>query len=250
MKTLAKSTLALMLVASFGCSTPMEAQAGLFDDEEARRAILDLRARIDAANARVDGKAHKTSSLALAGPCDHLRNEIARLRGQVEVLTNEVANAQRRQKDFYTDLDARLRKLEPRLAMVDGKEVQVQPGEQKNFDAALAMFRAGDYRNAGQAFSDFLRQYPQSGFTASAHYWLGNAYYAQRDYKNAVASLQVVANNYPDNPKAPDALLNLANCQVELKDKAGARKTLETLLAKYPTAEAAQAAGERLAALK
>jgi tol-pal system protein YbgF len=249
MKTLAKSTLALMLAAAFSYA-PLQAQAGLFDDDEARRAILDMRARIDAVNARVDGKADKTSSLDLSGQNEQLRNEIAKLRGQIEVLTNEVANTQRRQKDFYTDLDGRLRKLEPRQATVDGKEVEVQPAEQKNFDAALALFKAGDYRNAGQAFSDFLRLYPQSGYTAAAHYWLGNAYYAQRDYKNAVASLQVVASNYPDNPKAPDALLNIASCQMELKDKAGARKSLETLTAKYPNAEAAQTARERLLALK
>src|SRR6478672_3571811 len=100
MRTLIRSALALAVTAA-ALAAPLQAHAGLFDDDEARRAILDLRSRIDAVNARVDGKADKTSSLDLSGQNEQLRNEIAKLRGQIEVLTNEVANAQRRQKDFY-----------------------------------------------------------------------------------------------------------------------------------------------------
>ena len=56
--------------------------------------------------------------------------EIARLRGQIEVLANELANTQKRQKDFYTDLDARLRNLEPRQITIDGQEAAVGVSEQ------------------------------------------------------------------------------------------------------------------------
>src|SRR5438105_1798805 len=164
MKTLLKSTLAFALAAAFSYA-PLQAQAGLFDDDEARRAILDVRARIDAVNARLENKADKTISLDLAGQNEQLRGEISKLRGQIEVLTNELANEQRRQKDFYTDLDGRLRKLEPKRGTIDGKEVEIQPAEQKAYDTALSLFKAGDYRNAVVAFSDFLRLYPQSGYT-------------------------------------------------------------------------------------
>lgn len=251
MKTLLRSMLAAAVMAA-ACAPA--AHAGLFDDDEARRAILDIRNRIDAlqndVNNRLATKADKTVSLGLSDQSEQLRQEIAKLRGQVEVLTNELANTQQRQKDFYVDLDARLRKLEPQQITVDGREVSVDPGEQKTYDAALAQFKAGDYRGAGAAFSEFIRRYPQSGFLPSAQYWLGNAYYAQRDYKNAIAAQQVVVKNFADNPKAPDALLNIASCQTELKDKAAAKKTLENLIAQYPDAPAAQTAKERLAALR
>lgn len=230
------------------------AHAGLFDDDEARRAVLDIRSRIDTLqrdlNTRLDSKADKTSALGLADQNEQLRQEIAKLRGQVEVLTNELANTQQRQKDFYVDLDGRLRKLEPQQVTVDGKEVSVDPNEQKTYDAALAQFKGGDYRGAGAAFTDFIRRYPQSGFLPSAQYWLGNAYYAQRDYRNAIAAQQAVVKNYPDNPKASDALLNIASCYTELKDKAAAKKTLESLIAQYPSTPAAQTAKERLASLR
>jgi tol-pal system protein YbgF len=196
------------------------------------------------------GLTAKLTNLDLAGQNDQLRQEIAKLRGQIEVLSNELANEQRRQKDFYTDLDSRLRKVEPQRATIDGKEVTIDPAEQKTYDAALAYFKAGDYKNAGATFFNFLRIYPQSGFAASAHYWLGNTYYAQRDYRNAIASHQTVVRNYPDNAKAPDALLNIASSHIELKDRAAARKSLEALATQYPDSSAAQTAKERLATLR
>ncbi|HEY0845209.1 MAG TPA: tol-pal system protein YbgF [Noviherbaspirillum sp.] len=244
-----KSTFAAAVMAAFSL-TPLYAQAALFEDEEARRAILEIRARLNNMQSEINAKADKTNSLDLNNQNEQLRQEIARLRGQIEVLTNELANTQKRQKDFYVDLDGRLRKLEPQKVTIDGKEVMMEQGEQRDYDAALAYFKAGDYKNAGAAFYDFTRRYPQSGLAASAQYWLGNTYYAQRDYKNAIAAQQVVVKNHPDSPKAPDALLNIASCYMELKDKAAARKSLESLIAQYPDAPAAQTARERLSALK
>lgn len=248
-----KSTLAAAIMAAFSYA-PLYAHAGLFDDAEARRAILDMRNRIEAVSrdlsSRIEGKADKAAMLELVNQNEQMRQEIARLRGQVEVLTNDLATAQQRQKDFYVDLDNRLRKMEPQRITIDGKEASVEQSEQKAYDAALALFKAGDYRNASAAFSDFVRRYPQSGYAASAQYWLGNTYYAQRDYRNAISAQQAVVRNYPDSPKAPDALLNIASSHMELKNKASARKALETLVAQYGDTEAAQTAKDRLAALK
>lgn len=244
-----QSSIAAALLAAMSLA-PLQAGAALFEDEEARRAILDIRARLNNLQNEVNAKADKTNSLDLNSQNEQLRQEIARLRGQIELLTNELANAQKRQKDFYVDLDNRLRKLEPQMVSIDGKEFSVEQTEQRTYDAALAYFKAGDYKNAAAAFSDFTRRYPNSGLAPSAHYWLGNTYYALRDYKNAISAQQVVVKNFPDNPKAADAMLNIASCQLELKDRAGARKTLETLVAQYGGSPAAQTAQERLAALK
>lgn len=249
MKTSIHSTLAAALMVVF-THVAVPAHAGLFDDDEARRAVLDLRNRIEANNARIDTKADKSSTLDLVNQNEQLQSEIAKLRGQIELLTNELTNAQRRQKDFYVDLDTRIRKLEPQKVTVDGQEASVQPSEQVAYDAALAVFKTGDYKRAGAVFSDFLRRYPQSGYAPSAQYWLGNAYYAQRDYKNAIAAQQLVVKNYPDNLKAVDAMLNIASCYAELKDKVNAKKTLEKLIAQYPASPTAQIAKERLSAFQ
>jgi tol-pal system protein YbgF len=248
MNNFLKSSIAAAFMAAFSFA-PLPAHA-LFGDDEARRAILDIRARLDNMQSEINAKADKANNFDLNNQNEQLRQEIARLRGQIEVLTNELANAQRRQKDFYVDLDNRLRKLEPQQVTIDGKEVSILQEEQRTYDAALAYFKAGDYRNAGASFYDFTRRYPRSALAPSAQYWLGNTYYAQRDYRNAINAQQEVVKNYADNPKAPDALLNIASCHMELKDRAAAKKTLETLVAQYPDSPAAQTGKERLASLK
>jgi tol-pal system protein YbgF len=244
-----KSGIAAAIVA-LTCGVSMQAHAGLFDDEEARKAILELRTKVDTLQSQVDDKATKKAMLDLATQNEQLKQDIAKLRGQVEVLTNELANAQQRQKDFYVDLDTRLRKMEPQRVVVDGKEVTIDVNEQKAYDAAFALYKSGDYKSAGSAFNDFLRRYPQSGLAPSAQYLLGNSYYAQRDCKNAIAAQQAVVRNYPASPKAADALLNISTCHIELKEKAAAKKALESVISQYPDTPAAQTAKERLAAFK
>ena len=229
---------------------PLHASAGLLDDDEARKAILDLRAKVDAIsntlNSRLDAKADKTAMLDVISQHDQTQQQIAILRGQIEVLANDLANAQKRQKDLYTDLDGRLRKLEPVQVNIDGKEAAVGQTEQTAYDSALKIFQAGDYKTAATALDGFVKQYPQSGYAANAQYWLGNAFYALRDCKSAIAAQQLVVKNYPDSPKAADAMLNMASCYSELKDKARAQKTLQTLVATYPDSSAAQTAKDRL----
>jgi TolA-binding protein len=147
---------------------PLQAHAGLFDDDEARKALLDLRAKVEAMRAdlqaRIDTKSDKSSTLDLVTQNENMLQEIAKLRGQIEVLANDIANAQKRQKDFYVDLDARLRKLEPREVTIDGKTAQVDPGEQRGYDAAMQLFKAGDYKAAGVALQDFVQRYPGSSY--------------------------------------------------------------------------------------
>jgi tol-pal system protein YbgF len=253
MMKLPTSALAAAALALAAC-LPLQARAGLLDDDEARKAILDLRAKVDKIaldlNARIDGKSDKAVALDMVNQHEMVMQELAKLRGQIEVLSNDVANAQKRQKDFYTDLDARLRKLEPQKITLDGKEVSVDPAEQKAYDGAVQLFNGGNYKNAAAVLADFLRRYPESGYAADAQYRLGNSYYLLREYQNAIAAQQVVATNFADTPKAPDALLNIASSYFELKDKKNARKVLLTLVSKYPDSSAAQAAKQRLAALK
>jgi tol-pal system protein YbgF len=233
---------------------PGIASAGLFDDDEARRAILDVRAKVDEASARLeaklDTKADKSSALDLANQNELLRMEIAKLRGQIEVLANDLSNTQRRQQDFYVDLDNRLRKMEPKKVTVDGRESTVEVNEQRAYDAAMALFKAGEYKSAGTAFAGFVASYPQSAYAGSAQYWLGNSHYAQRDCKATISSLQVLVKAHPEHPKTPDAMLNIAACHLELKDKAANKKILEAVIAQYPETEAAQAAKSRLASGK
>lgn len=251
MKILSRSALLLLV---FPFIFPFSAHAGLLEDDEARKAILELRTKVEQIQQefrqQITTKSDKSSALDLLNQNEQLRQEISKLRGQLEVLTNELSNAQQRQKDFYVDLDNRLRKLEPRKVTVDGKEAQVDPNEQRSYDAALASFKSGDYRNAAASFADFIRRYPDSAYGAAVAYGLGNAYYALRDCKSAIAAHQSMVQTYPDSVKAPDAMLNIATCHIELKEKPQAKKALEAVINQYPDSSAAQTAKERLAVFK
>lgn len=230
----------------------------LFGDDEARKAILDLRKKVDEQNQALAQKdaelaarlerleAASRAQLEFANTIDALKREIAQLRGQVEQLAHEVATLQKRNRDLYSDLDVRLKKLEPTTVTVDGKQAVVDRGEQAAFDAALAQFRASDFKGAITSLQSFLARYPQSAYAAPAHYWLGNAHFALKDYKAAIAALQVVVERFHDSPRVPEALLTIAASQIELNDKKSARTTLSRIVKDYPDTEAAKLAKERL----
>lgn len=197
------------------------------DNSQVRRSLLDLQTQIET-----------------------LRMEHAKLRGQNEQLLRDVADLQRRQKDIAQGVDERLRQFEPVKVTVDGLEFQADADEKRDFEAALAVFRAGKFADAKTAFAGFVRQYPRSGYLPSARFWLGNAQYAAREYKEAIGNFKMLLSEAPGHARAPEAALSIANCQIELKETRTARKTLEDLLRDYPQSEAALAAKERLSRLK
>lgn len=228
------------------------AQAALFEDDEARRAILDLRQRQDSSQeeARRTSDEMRRSMLDLQNQIEALRTDLARIQGQNEQLARSVSELQRQQKDAMQGVEDRLRKFEPSKVAIDGREFMAEPAEKRDFEAALGIFRKGDFAASQTAFLDFLKRNPQSGYAPSANFWLGNARYATRDYKDAVQNFRTLLAQAPDHLRAPEAVLSIANCQVELKDLRGARKTLEELVKAYPQSEAAAAAKDRLARLK
>ncbi|NWG74033.1 MAG: tol-pal system protein YbgF [Rubrivivax sp.] len=258
----AARAVALALVAA----AALPAQAQLFPDNEARKAIVDLRAKVDAAGARpraaLAAQAKATAPLAetvrtlqrslveLNGEIEALRGEVARLRGTHEQLARDLADVQRRQADLGQSLDERLRRFEPQKVSVDGVEFMAEPAEKRAFDDAMGALRGGNFDAAATAFTAFAQAYPNSGYTPSARFWLGNALYGKKDYAGAIGVLREFVARSPAHPRAPEAMLAVANSQLEMKDSKAARATLTDLQKVYPKSEAAAAAKERLAALR
>lgn len=236
-----------LLIAALGA---MQAHAGVFDDDEARRQVTDLRIKTEA---RFDQQAK--GQLDLSGQIQRQAEEIARLRGQIETLNYELETAKKRQQDFYLDLDTRLRKFETAASPTAAANPENPPSskpasdpakEGQDYEAALNQFKAGKYKEAAAGFGAYVQKYPDSSLAPNAQYWLGNAWYAQRDCKRAIDAQSVVTTKYADSPKAPDAWLAIATCQQEMGNPTGAKRSLESVLAKYPSAPAADAARERL----
>ena len=259
--TLRPALTAALLAGSLGL-----AHAGMFDDEEARKAIVDLRNRVAAVDEGLKARtaeaattnaqlleqvgALRRSLLDLNNQLETMRGEIAKLRGNDEQFTRELADLQRKQKDVSQLTDERLRKLEPVKVTLDGKEFVVEQDEHKAYEEAIGVIRNGDFDKAVAMLSAFQRRFVGSNYTDSTRFWLGNALYGKRDYKEAVSAFRAFVVGAADHPRAPEALLALANSQAEMKDAKSARKTLDELIKAYPQSEAAAAAKERMATLK
>ncbi len=253
------------------------ALAGLFTDDEAHKNIevlqqenQQLQQKLKAMDERVtklDATLRSQGLLELLQSVETMKNDMAKLRGQIEVNTYNIDTTQKRQKDLYVDLDNRLRKLE----RVDGPASSPSPapgasaapdtaatpatssdpaGENRSYETAFNLFKIGNYQAAIAGFQSFMKTYPASPLAANAQYWIGNSYSALKDYKTAIAQQQKLIHTYPNSPKVPDAMLNIASSQVELSDKDGAKKSLEEIVAKHPLSPAADTAKKRLANLK
>ena len=252
----------LAVLAGSTLALPARAQ-GLFDDTEARRRIDALRQQLDANQRSLDERLTKVEGAAtdrgaiieLSSQIGALREELARLRGQVEVLSNQADLAEKRQKDLYLDIDTRLRKLEQvgestTAAKPPAIDAEASPAENKAYQAALDQFKNGNYPLAVSAMQGFLVTYPGSPLASNAQYWIGMAYSGQRDYKNAISAQRKLLSTWPDSQKAPDALLSIASAQETMGDRRAAQKTLEELISKYPQSSSAASAKQRLAAFK
>lgn len=254
-----------LLISLYLCSAAfaLPAQAGLFDDDVARTRIEDVRKELTEHGNRLDAITATASNatrsqLDLANQIEQLKTDVAKLRGQLEVVAYELDAAQKRQKDFYIDLDSRLRKLEP----VAGSEASAgiaaptaattaaaatdPAAEMRDYETALNVFKSARYKEAAAAFESFIKTYGASTLLPNAHYWAASAYYQLRQFKQAAALFAKVPASWPQHDKAPDALLGQANSLRDSGDIKGARATLEQIVEKYPNSNAAQAARPRL----
>ena len=274
----------------------------LFEDVDARRSLLDLRkqvnelssridskldalqqgidAKLQPLGTRIDSKADTKALLKLSEEIDKLRQEVASLRGQLEVVSNDIANTQRQQKDFYADLDQRVRTLDQKYTAVEGRQQALETkqsalenrqaeskpletpsanspsladerlSEQKTYDLALGHFKSQNYRAAAAGFTDFLKRFPESSNLPQAYFWLGSSHYALQDCVSAIPAFQTVITRFTSSQRTPDAMLNMAECQSDMKDKTAARQTLNNLIKRFPNSAAAKTGKGRLSELK
>ena len=252
----------LLLSVLISCNT---GYAALFDDKGARQERAAQQEQMKILEARIT-KLEEANNLAIVGlhnQIEELRSELSKLNGQIEVLANDIELSQNRQKDFYIDLDSRLRRIEQPDAASDtvssdtnssvveggspaGNTVATDD-ENSDYQEAFGMFKIGRFKGAISKFKSFIKNYPTSKLVPSSHYWIGNSYYAMRDFKRAIDVQKKLVKDFPDSAKAPDAMLNIASSQKEINHKTAAKKTLKDLIAKYPISDAAEKAKLRLA---
>jgi tol-pal system protein YbgF len=254
----------LLLICLGILSSP--AMAGLFADDDARKQGQQLEARVvklEKALAVSDAEKEQyiRSTLDLQMQLEAVNTELRKLRGQNEELVHNLQDAEKRQKDFYIDLDTRLRRFETAAeapaqnersgSSAGTKDVSTDPvGENRAFETAYGFYKAENYQSAAESFRDFLRRYPQTVHEANVHYWMGNSYFLLKDFKNSLNSYEALVSKFEDHPRAAEAMLNIAECQMALNNKTAAKKTLKQLISQFPGSDASDKAKKRLASIK
>lgn len=241
------STLLPALLLAAALSSP--ARAGMFDDEEARQKIEQLREQMRAEVTDLGKRADTISrnQMDFANQVEAIKSDIAKLRGQIEVLAYGLEAAQKRQMDFYVDLDNRLRKLEQPPVEAKAEVPKPDPTlETRDYEAALAGLKAAKFKEAAAAFLAFIKTYPKSSLAASAHYWGAYAHAQAKDHASAADLFGKFVAGWPNDERAPAALESRMTSLEAIKDAKGARATLIQLADNYPNSEPGKRARIRL----
>ena len=210
----------------FMSSVLLSQSALAFTDDEARKAILDLRQQI-----RTMNEANQRARIQLSDQIEALGQEIVRLRGDLEQLGRPASAGGA----------AGGRPADPRSQ---------DPREQAAFEQSIESFRKAQYKETVQNLTAFLTLYPDSKLAPTAQFYLGSSRFAMKDFKGAITTLQAMVQKFPTEPRAADALLMVASSQIELNNRAGAKTTHQRIVKDYKGTPAADTATKRLPLLQ
>ena len=230
----------IALTISLGALLSSNAWA-IFSDDEARKAILEMRKSVQASQGAI---------LDLQNQIEKLRTENTQLRGQIESLQKQTDDLTKNQKTYYQDLDNRLTRFEPQTIEVEGLTGVVQAGERSAYEEALNAFQNNQVKKADSDLTAFIRKYPSSPYLPLALFWSGNTKYVLKDYNGSINQLQTLITRFPGHQRVPAAMLTLGNANLESGKKAVAKKVLSDLIAKYPDSDAAKEAKPIVANIK
>jgi tol-pal system protein YbgF len=272
---------------ALGLTVSTVSQAALFDDTEARKRIFELEnkqtadhdaqqkaitdltrtqqsldRRVQSLEALINGK----GLLDMQNQLEQIRQDVAQLKGDLEVVTHQLEDMRTKQGAAYTDLDTRVRKLETLAQSVTSGQLPVASSgsngsaadakadvsqqESSAFAEAESLNQAGKYKEAFNAYDAFLKNHAGSKLAPDALYGMGYTQFALKSYKSSAATQQKFLDSYAAHALAPNAMLSLANSQIQLGQIPAAKKTLKDLIAAYPSAEVTPSAQKRLKVLE
>ncbi|MDE1531004.1 tol-pal system protein YbgF [Pseudomonas carnis] len=197
-----------------------------------------------------------------------MQDQLAQQQGAIEVLQNQVNQLKQEGLERYQDLDRRIGAGVAPAATPDNSSTggapsaaaggaaagaaaaapaaSSEPGdpakEKLYYDAAFDLIKAKDFDKASQAFTAFLRKYPNSQYAGNAQYWLGEVNLAKGDLQGAGQAFAKVSQLYPKHAKVPDSLYKLADVERRLGHTDKVKGILQQVVAHYPGTSAAQLA--------
>ena len=193
----------------------------------------------------------------------NLREEVRMLRGMVEELSYELQQVKQRQLDDYLDIDRRLGILNgvlpadnvvpdssleqslnsPSVEESSSAEIQESSGfvdadilnldddelaVKQDYEAASnKLLKDRDIEAATISLNAHLEKFPNSPFTANAHYWLGEIYLLQGETELARQAFTTITDEHKNHPKVMDSRFKLGKIYFQLGEIGRAKSLLE-----------------------
>ena len=227
--------IALVLLSTVLLSVNTSAWA-LFGDDEARKAILELRDQL---------KSQQEVQMSLYDRLEKLTKEVQTLRGKVEDLTNSVGKEKQNAETIYDDLSNRLNEMDPKAkaaAAASDREISAK----QELDRCLSVFQKGDANQAIKCFSGMTQKYRRTKVYPDALYGLGSSYYMKGNFAQTIATEQRLISGYSRHAKVPEAYLLVGMAQMDSKKTAEAKATFNKLIKLYPKSSAAGLAKKQM----
>ena len=239
----------------------LPAQAGLFDDDEARRRIEMLRSELAQQGKDNEVRIQKLEDLIrnigvveLVRQLQQQNDEIARLRGQLEVISNENQQIQKRQRDFYLDLDSRITRLEA----VGAGAAAAPPGT--SLPAPGAPSPAAPAPTSAVPATPSAAAEPAAGAPRVASredqakevraYDAASNLFRRNDFPSAIEAFRAFLKDYPTSQLAPNAGYWIGISYANLRDYRSALAAQEQVLSRYPQSAKAPDALLAIAAIQ
>ena len=200
-----------------------------FADDDARRAILELRESIK--TLQTDLEANRNAQIQLSTEINNLKE-----------LNQEKRNA----RTQYETLDKRLAVFEPQVVVIDGQSIEVSAEEKKAYDTAVALLQTGKYGDAEKAFKDFNDNFKKSPYRMDALFWWGTSAFANEHYKTAISSQNQLLREFSKGARAADAMMLVASSQAASGSINAAKATLQKIIKTYPKTDVAKEAAQRI----
>ena len=207
---------------------------------------------------------------------EQVRAEVARLRGEVEVLSHDYQQTSKTSGASAADIQFRLDWLENAAASALGVGTSTTgatpaatgtPNAAGNADPVVAtpvateevasdpeslMKLAADHLAGGRpeaaeaVLNRFLKEYPNNERVPEARYRLAEAKFNAKNYPAAVIAFQKVIDDYKDSPWAPWAMLRQGECFEAQGQAKNAKLFYEDTMRLYPKSKAAKEAKTKL----
>lgn len=193
-------------------------------------------------------QARNQMQLDMQRQLDQMAQELSTLRGSVERNSYDIKQMVERQRDLYREVDtlrtAKQTVPAPQEETQDASSVSFTDDKSENaaYEAAVNLIlKEKDYQGATKAFKAFLSKYPESVYTANAHYWLGQLYFSKSEFEQANQEFTAVSK-FKDSNKRADALLKLGLIAQKQGNGDQADQYFQQVIDTYPDSTSAKQA--------